>query len=459
MLNATVMDLRYNDTRYSGPCTVQFYDVDANGYVKSLGSVPTSTGVATLPVQYNSSGTLAHAYKAVAKLTGGTIQVISNPVQLTVGCNTTLLLNVTRDFDSTRHVFLFRLLSSGGSSVYHKNITLTLNNTVYSSEQYPSLRTNPAGYAWIALYLTPPAGGNLTYNEVASFAGDSASTATATMTTLNGTTYDVCTTTQYSSDEPCSNSTSITVTPQTTTGATTLVDMAAMQQKAENDGLEVWGPDSWSIFPPFFKLHARVLINSLGTDVQNWVGLFACGVDSYLGLIFPLHKALENLTAAEIDIAVSAITSVTAGVTTLYWLNMIAAEVSELSLVDYFMEMIVYATLLLTSVLTAASLPNVWLSRALLYGIGFALLALTLGSFSNDPQARFFPSEIRLQLPPATDPVTTGIKCIVNSFLIGAITASNMILASIVMLNPLMWPFAVITFAVAVMAIYLGSTR
>jgi hypothetical protein len=175
-------------------------------------------------------------------------------------------------------------------------------------------------------------------------------------------------------------------------------------------------------------------------------------------LIAPLHKALEGLTATEIDVAVSAIIGVTAGVITLYWLNMIAAEVSELSLVGYGIQMFIYGALLSAPVLAALLLPNVWLSKALLYGIGFALLALTIGAFSNDPQARLFPSILRMQLPGA-DPITIAIRYIVNSFLTGAITASNMLLASIIMINPLMWPFAIITFAVAVMAIYLGSTR
>ena len=328
-----------------------------------------------------------------------------------------------------------------------------------SQTEYANI-TDTSNLTRIVLWLSPQANNNQTaYNVVASFDGDGTSTATASLTLLNGTAYTVCTTLQYNSYKPSSNSTTITVTPQTTTGATTLMNQEQMQAAAGTKGLEVWGPDSFSILPPFFKLHARVLIDSLGTNIQNWVGLFACGVDSYLGLIYPLRKALEGLTAAEIDVAVGAITGVTAGVATLYWLNMIAAEVSELSIIDYFIEMIVYTTVLVTSVATAATLPNVWLSRALLYGIGFALPALTIGAFYNDPQGRFFPSMLRMQLPPPSDPVTIGIKLIVNSFLTGAITASNMFLASIVMLNPLMWPFAIITFAVAVWAIYLGSSR
>jgi hypothetical protein len=146
-------------------------------------------------------------------------------------------------------VFLFRLLS-GGSPVSGRNVTLTLNQTQKYTTKQP---TNKTGYANVTLPLTPPSDGNLTYNVVASFAGDSASNATATMKTLNGTTYDVCTTTQYNSYEPSSNSTSITVTPQTTIGATTLMNPAQMQADAQSKGwLSIKNEFSWSY--PWYRL-------------------------------------------------------------------------------------------------------------------------------------------------------------------------------------------------------------
>jgi len=124
-------------------------------------------------------------------LTGGTIQVTSSPLQLTVGYNTTLLMNITRDFDSTRHVFTCRLLSNG-SPVSNKNITLKLNSTAYTN-------TTVNGVAEFVFYLSPQASNNQTvYSVVASFGGDAASTAAATMTTQNDTTYSVCITIRYS---------------------------------------------------------------------------------------------------------------------------------------------------------------------------------------------------------------------------------------------------------------------
>jgi hypothetical protein len=269
VLNATVIDLRYNDSRRytQPPCNVNFTEINRYGIVTNHAVTSTSNGVALWRINYPSDG-VGRAYKAVIVSAGDTPQnIISSPLQLTVGYDTTLLLSVTRDFNSTRHVFTCRLLSSGGSPVCGKNITLTLNSTSYITQQYPSLRTNASGYAWIALYLSPQADNNQTvYNVVASFAGDSASTATATLTTINRTTYDVCTTTQYNTYEPCSNSTSITVTPQTTRGATTLESSKQMQQYAQSKGwLTFYNEWSWAY--PWYRLHAKITIGAVLLDI------------------------------------------------------------------------------------------------------------------------------------------------------------------------------------------------
>lgn len=193
------MNLLFNNTRYTGQCTMHFYAVGAYNHNQSLGSNNTLAGVATLKVPYNSNG--AYAYKAVAKLTGGTIQVMSSPVQLTAGTSTTLLLNVTRDFDSTRHVFTCRLLGNG-LPVSNRMITLKLNSTAYTN-------TTVNGVAEFMFHLSPQADNNQTvFNVVASFRGDNVSTATATMNNINSTTYAVGTTTQYNGYELFSDSAS-----------------------------------------------------------------------------------------------------------------------------------------------------------------------------------------------------------------------------------------------------------
>jgi hypothetical protein len=179
-------------------------------------------------VNIHAASGLVRACEETSVSLGTQQNVVSSIVQLTVGTSTTLLLNVTRDFDSTRHVFTCELQSGGSLVTQRKTVTLKLNSTVYSN-------TTTNGVVMFVLWLSPQADSNQTvYNVVASFAGDSASTATASMTLLNGTSYAVCTTTQYNTLKPSSNSTSITVTPQTTMGTTTLKSSDQLQTDAKN---------------------------------------------------------------------------------------------------------------------------------------------------------------------------------------------------------------------------------
>ena len=244
LLNATVLDLRYNNTRYTPSCNVDFFEVNPNGGETKLGTNDTSNGVALWRLDYP-SGTVARAYKAIIVSAEGTPQnIASSPVQLTVGTATRLLLNATRDFNSTRHVFNAKLLS-GSSGVSSKTIKLKLNQTEYSNT------TDANGLAQFVLWLSPQADNSQTnYNVVASFGGDSTLVAKARFTLPNGTQYDVCTTIQYDSFKPSANSTSITVRPQTTDGATTLMNQEQMQKDAD---IRIWHEFSW--LPPWYKLH------------------------------------------------------------------------------------------------------------------------------------------------------------------------------------------------------------
>jgi hypothetical protein len=134
-------------------------------------------------------------------------------------------------------------------------------------------------------------------------------------------------------------------------------------------------------------------------------------------------------------------------------------SLTEFTLVGYFSTLAYYTLSILGLVVSSNYLvQNVWLSKALLYGIGFTLLGLILGAFWNDPQAQIFPTWLRQQFI-GGDPVLNGAKYIVNSFLTGAATASSLLSASIIFKNPLMWPFAIATFALGAIAIYAGIKR
>jgi hypothetical protein len=346
--------------------------------------------------------------------------VASSPVQLTVGYNTTLLLNVTRDFDSTRHVFTCTLLSDGSVVTSPKTITLKLNSTVYSN-------TTTDGVAKFMLYLTPPTGGNLTYNVVASFNGDSASTATATMTTLNGTTYDVCTTTQYNTLEPSSNSTAITVTPQTTLGATTLMNPAQMQADAETKGLNAWGPDSFSIFPPFFKMHARVMIPSLGVNINSWIGLFGAGVDSMDGIGTSLQTAFENVSLN--DVINTAVVAALTATTTLFVASIVAASLSSWNPALIIPVTAAYWALGTLMLLYFNAWSDVYASRLLLTVVAATLRILLIGAYAPGALGGGILSAgslwfIILRELTASDTASAAVKSLVNAivlnFFVGA---------------------------------------
>lgn len=420
----------------------------------------TTDGVTSYTIYYP-GGTVAHAYRAAVKtLPGSTPQnMVSSTVQLNVGLDTRLLMNITRDFNSTRHVFNCKLFCGSSPVTAQRTIKLKLNQT----REYSNTTVN--GLAEFVLWLSPQTNNDpVNYNVVASFGGDSNSTAKATYTLPNGTIYTVCQTIQYNIGsapgyKPSANSTSITIRPQTTDGATTLMDMAAMQADAQTKGLQVWGPDSWSILPPFLKLHAKVVMDSLGMVTQIWGGFLACGVDNSTGLGTLLLEALKDLSSAAIDIAVSAIVSVITTVYILYWSSIILASFLVFT-VGAYLGTLAYYCLSLTGLIAGSFylVHDVWLSKALLYGMGFALFGLILGAFWNDPQARIFSTWLRQQFI-GGDPAMNGAKYIVNSFLTGAATASSLLSAGIIFKNTLMWPFAIATFIAGVAAIYAGTQR
>jgi hypothetical protein len=192
--------------------------------------------------------------------------------------------------------------------------------------------------------------------------------------------------------------------------------------------------------------------------IHTWIGLFDCGVDVFTGLGTLLQQALENLGSAARDVAISAIISAGTAIYMLYWLNVIAASFSQYSLGGYLLTLAVYAGSIGAAIGGFYLCQDAWLSKALLYGVGFTLLGLIIGAFWSDPQARIFPSVLRQQLI-GGDPVMIGVKLIVNSLLATAMTASNLLAANVIFKNPLMWPFAIVTFLLALSAIYLGTRK
>jgi hypothetical protein len=373
------------------------------------------------------------------------------PVQFEVYTNTKLLWQVGYDNVTSEHVFTGELLMLNGTAVQNQDIKIFLNETLVTT-----LRTNETGFVEYRRHFD--AGDEtITYNVQATFEGTDAQQATLNSTTFDGEDYTVCTVT-YFEYKPSANMTTVTIEPHATEVAVPIQSPEEMQQEAAKQGLETWGPDSFSIFPPFFKLHARAAIDWLDLDVQAWAGFLACGIDSCLGLGRLLSKAFEGLVEAEINVLVGTIISSVTSVATLFVGTLIAATISQFTIGGYFATLALY----FASGSLALIVPEIIgvydpiTAKAILYGIGFALLGLLVGAIAQNFMVRSFPAVLRQEVV-GGDPVLNGVKQILNSLLLIAMTAEFGLCACIFFINPLMWPFAAATGTLAVLAIYLAS--
>ncbi|MGB8780030.1 MAG: hypothetical protein WCD81_05205 [Candidatus Bathyarchaeia archaeon] len=160
--------------------------------------------------------------------------VASSPVQLTVAKPTVLLLNVSRANSSINHTIESQLLSDG-TGVSNENVAITVNGESFQNT------TDQNGYFNLSLDLQPkcPNGQtsyqNVTYTITSSFAGDHPTNATAYDNTLDGEQYAACTTIQYGY-EPSSNTTVLTVTPQSTLTTMLTETPEEMQKQEEQNG-------------------------------------------------------------------------------------------------------------------------------------------------------------------------------------------------------------------------------
>jgi len=193
-----------------------------------------------------------------------------------------LLLSVSRQNSSNTHRFMARLVDNAGNAVAGRILTLELNDTQHEYNQ----TTDQNGNATWTLPLSPQVNDSATtYNIAVSFAGDpNPKTATAYLYTPNDTRYAVCTTTQYASYKPSTNSTSILVWPQTTRGETTLKSPDQLQAEAKSSGwLSVYNEFTW--WYPWYRLHIKVQVGDpttidvgfnpflAGTETFSWDGL------------------------------------------------------------------------------------------------------------------------------------------------------------------------------------------
>jgi hypothetical protein len=236
---------------------VDFRRVSSAGGNTSVGQAYTnSNGVATLQnVNYPNDGN-AYAYYAKPACKGNQT-LASSPLQLTVGCNITLLLSVSRQSSSNTHTFMARLVDNDRNAVPNRVLTLELNDTRH---EYNATTNNTGNATW-TLQLSPQANDSATvYNVEVSFAGDTPfKSATAYLTSPNGTRCAISTTIQYASYKPSANSTSVLIMPQTTTGETSLKSPDQLQEDAGAYGVSTWSEFSW--WYPWYRFHITLVWN------------------------------------------------------------------------------------------------------------------------------------------------------------------------------------------------------
>jgi len=254
LLNATIIDVS-TGKKLNESCsiTVRFVRVCGSGLLQ-FNNVATTTGEALLNTEYPNSPEYPYAYAYMAKIlpeyqNGRQPQGIAgNPVQLTVSVATKLLLNVSRDFNGSKHMVECRLVrNSTGAGVSGRQVKIKVNDTE------TSYATDSNGSFNFTQDFLPRNDQTTVYMITVTFEGDQPLNATAWAKTLDGQSYAACTTVQYGYKPSC-NSTVLTVEPQGTGAATQDKTPEEMQKEAEEcGGLTIWHEFAW--WYPWYRLH------------------------------------------------------------------------------------------------------------------------------------------------------------------------------------------------------------
>lgn len=237
---------------------VKFYNVSESRASHLLGSHSTNaSGYASTTYFYPNDG---KAYAFVANVSASPQgqyspqNIASSPVQLVVSKATRLLLNVTRDNATSRHV-VRGWLKYSSSGVYDKTVKITVNGTVYT------VVTNGSGYFGKSFDLQPKDNKPTLYMITVQFEGDNARTATAYSKMPNGASFAVCTTTHFGY-KPSGNSTTLTIEPQATQVTQPTKTPEQTQQEAVQNGWLNVVHEFTGIWYPWYRLH----LNMSGAD-------------------------------------------------------------------------------------------------------------------------------------------------------------------------------------------------
>jgi hypothetical protein len=212
-------------------------------------------GVASVVWQYPSDGsicTVNASVKSSDSILNWTLAI--QPVTLTVGNETQLLLQAWRDPSGIGHTICAQLVNGSGYPLSSQNVTLTVNGTAYALPP-----TNGRGYVTLHLALQPGDTSANMYEVMATFNGTNPRSFSINGTDPYGDQYAMCTTNQYDL-RPSTNSSTLAVLLQTTDAITASKTMEQIQNEAEDSGtLRV--RDQWTWLYPWFRVHFQFVPN------------------------------------------------------------------------------------------------------------------------------------------------------------------------------------------------------
>lgn len=233
-----------------------------------INSTTDQNGVATATWPYPNDGSPHTIMVQVAPGSSvANVTLMEQPVTLTVGSATALMLWTSLDYSSGDQVVYAQLLN-GSTSLGNQAMTLTANGTAYA------LTTNNTGYVSLSGVLRAVDDNATFYQVAATFNGTNQLTSTCNVTDPYGHPYAACTTTQYGY-MPAGNGTALTVWPQSTDASTMNETSAQMQQNAQNSGwLSIY--NEWSWWYPWYRLHFKITVSD-PTTIDAGVSLFPGG--------------------------------------------------------------------------------------------------------------------------------------------------------------------------------------
>jgi len=266
---------------------------------------------------------------------------------------------IENDDSSYKHVVSDGLLC-GETAVASKQVVIKVNGTVVD------MVTTSGDGGYTATLNLKPVDNHATNQQVeVDCYSDGALNLTGLATTPDNTEYAICTTLQYFPYKPTSNTTTLTVEPQSTQVIRTTKTPEQLQQEAEDEGwLSIWHEFTW--WYPWYRMHVKININPMIDvgfnpilpfgETYQWEGLeiFAEVLAEFIeelvidiGVLFLEYIVAKGLSMAPITWVPAAIALTAKGLTQGWllwndWNNQ--AKMLAVSLVNFAMGLIALRT-------------------------------------------------------------------------------------------------------------------